>query len=140
MKLARAKGTPRPGPKKGRAGRNDNTAVSQQGRSKVRVLSTGGVDAVGRPGFGGNIPGPVDGKSSVRILNSDADPASGLASAAASKMTTSGVDLVGPVNPAIKSTTNFTKPNTGQRVVRPPRQSAPVRSNSPGKVTRPRSR
>lgn len=136
--MARAKGMPRPGPKKGKSAKNDNTAVSQQGRSSVRVLSSEAANAVGRPGFGGMIPGPVDGKdSSVKILNSDVDPASGIASKAAGRITNSKEDLVGAVNPRIMTTTNFTKPNTGTRVVRPPRQSAPVRSNSPGKVTRP---
>lgn len=129
---------PRPGPKKGKSAKNDNTAVSQQGRSSVRVLSSEAANAVGRPGFGGMIPGPVDGKdTSVKILNSDVDPASGIASKAAGRITNSKEDLVGAVNPRIMTTTNFTKPNTGTRVVRPPRQSAPVRSNSPGKVTRP---
>lgn len=136
--MARAKGMPRPGPKKGKSAKNDNTAVSQQGRSSVRVLSSEAANAVGRPGFGGMIPGPVDGKdTSVKILNSDVDPASGIASKAAGRITNSKEDLVGAVNPRIMTTTNFTKPNTGTRVVRPPRQSAPVRSNSPGKVTRP---
>jgi hypothetical protein len=132
--------TPRPNAKSGKRRVNQNTALGQQRRAKVKTLSTEAANAVGRPGFGGTIPGPVDGKSKVRILNSDADPASGLASKAAGKITTSGVDLVGPQNPKVLSTTNVNPPTSGQRVVRPPRQSAPVRSNSPGKVTRPRSR
>jgi hypothetical protein len=128
----------RPGPKKGSAARNDNTGVSQARRSKVRTLSTAAADAVGRPGFGGNVPGPVDGKSSVRILNNDADPASGIASKAAGRITTQHVDLMGPQNPKMLSTTNVQQPNKSQRVIRPPRSSAPVISNKPGKVTRPR--
>jgi hypothetical protein len=133
--------TPRPGPKRGKSAKNDNTAISQARRSKVRVLSTEAANNVGRPGFGGMVPGPVDGKdTSVRILNSDADPASGIASKAGGRITSQKEDLVGPVNPRIMSTTNVKPPNTGQRVIRPARQSAPVRSNSPGRVTRPRSR
>lgn len=131
----RAKGLIRPGGK-GKAPRNDNTAVSQQRRKKVRVLSTESANAVGRPGFGGFVPGPADGKASVKRLMVR-DPAKGITSPAADKLTSSNVDLVGPVSPNILTTTNYSKPNTGQKVVRPPRSSAPVRSNSPGKVTRP---
>jgi hypothetical protein len=138
-KLARAKGTPRPGTKKGRAPRDDNTAISQARRSKVRTLSSESANNVGRPGFGGTVPGPVDGKSSVKRVMAR-DPARGTSLPAADKITTTNVDLVGPVNPTILTTTNVTAPNTGSKVIRPPRQSAPVRSNTPGKVTRPGSR
>ena len=131
---------PRPGPKKGKSPRNDNSAVAAQGRSSVRILSSEAANNVGRPGFGGKVPGPQDGKLSVKRLNSDADPASGIASKAADKMTLQKEDLIGNVNPTILSTTNVTGSNSGQRVIRPPRSSAPVRSNKPGKVTRPRSR
>lgn len=127
----------RPGPAKGSAAKNDNTSVSQQGRSSVRTLSTQDATAVGRPGFKGFVPGPVDGKASVRRVIAR-DPAKGRTLPAADKITDTHVDLVGPVNPKILSTTNATTPNTGKRVIRPPRQSAPVRSNKPGKVTRPR--
>lgn len=132
----------RPGPKKGKGRTNDNTAVSQQGRSGVRVLSTEAANAVGRPGFGGKIPGPVDGKASVkRVMRRD--PAVGLTLPNTDRITTQKVDLFGPVNPRIITdslASNPSAPNTGKKVVRPPRRSAPVNSNKPGKVTRPGSR
>lgn len=136
--MARAKGLKYTGPKKGSAAKNDNTKTNTQKRAGVKTLSTEAANAVGRPGFGGNIPGPVDGKTSVKRVM-QRDPSKGITSAAADKITDTHVDLVGPVNPKVLSTTNVTAPNTGQRVIRPPRNSPPVRSNTPGKVTRPRS-
>lgn len=137
--MARAKGLPR-GQTKGSAAKNDQTKISQQRRvQSPKILSSEAANNVGRPGFGGKVPGPVDGKSSVKVLRA-VDPAKGETLPAANKITTTHVDLVGTQNPKILGGTSQTASNSGKRVVRPPRQSQPVRSSKPGRVTRPGSR
>jgi hypothetical protein len=97
----RAKGMLR-GSTKGKARTNDNSRLPNRVQSP-RVLSSEDSRNVGRPGFGGFLQGPVDGKLSVRRLMRR-DPAKGITQPQADKITTTNVDIVGPVSPTVKST------------------------------------
>lgn len=140
MANKRARGHIQPGPKKGSAARNDNTRTDRVPTQTPRILTSQAATAVGRPGFKGAVPGPVDGKQSVRVLK-QRDPAKGLSQPGADKITTTDVDLVGDQNPTILSAAGVQKAFTkNQRTVRTPRKSPPVASVRPGRVTRPRGR
>jgi len=102
MANKRARSKIYPGPKKGSAVKNDNTRTVSGADQRVRVLSSRASEAVGRPGFKGSVPGPVDGKARVRILK-QRDPAVGRTQPAADKITGTNVDLVGTQNPKILS-------------------------------------
>jgi hypothetical protein len=102
MANRRARGKVYPGKKKASAAKNDNTATLTGARQRVKTLSSQDATAVGRPGFGGSIPGPVDGKSGVKIL-SQKDPSKGITQDGARKITSSNVDLVGTQEPTILS-------------------------------------
>ena len=105
MANRRAKSKIYPGTKKGSAVTNDNTrTLRQNAKQGVKILSSQDATAVGRPGYKnvGGVPGPVDGKQSVRRLMVR-DPAVGREQASADKITTSNVDLVGTQNPKILS-------------------------------------
>lgn len=131
--------------KKASAQRNDNTKTFTQQREGVKVLSSQDATAVGRPGFKkGLIPGPADGKVSVKRLMVR-DPARGVTSKAADKITNAKTDLIGDQNPAILSQQGVPQKIGKSRKIVPPSRpllgsSKLPRSNSPGKVTRPRSR
>lgn len=112
--------------KKGSARRNDNTPVHQQARGSVRILSTQDATAVGRPGFGGYIPGPHDGKTSIRRLMVN-DPAKGITQPGADVITDNKVDLVGALNPKIVGGTSNTQFPAGKKTVKTPRKSPPVK-------------
>jgi hypothetical protein len=129
---------------KASAVRNDNTRALTQGKSGVRRLSSQDATAVGRPGFGPMLPGPVDGKIGVKRLMVR-DPAKGISSSAADKITTAKTDLIGTQNPTILSQQGVPQPIGNARKVVPPSRpligsSKLPRSNTPGKVTRPRKR
>jgi hypothetical protein len=132
----RAKGTQKLGPKKGSAPKNDNTKTLQGNRRTLRTLSSEDSKYVGRPGFRGLVPGPVDGKAGIRRVR-QVDPARGITQPGADVITTANVDLVGAQNPGIESQALTAAPSQGKKVVRPPRSSAPVESNKPGRVVRP---
>jgi len=144
-KNQRARGKVYPGPKKGSAMRNDNTRTVSGKDQGVRVLSSQDAAYVGRPGFKGTVPGPVDGKARVKILKQH-DPSKGLSQPGADKITTTDVDLVGAQNPTILSAAGVQKAfSTGKKTISTgqptgSRKSLPVNSNKPGRVTRPRSR
>jgi hypothetical protein len=94
---------------------------------------------VGRPGFKGKIPGPVDGKDSVRRVMRP-DPAKGVVSPEAANITSSKVDLIGAQSPRTMVQPLPGSPqgydNAGRKSIPAPRKSKPVFSNTPGKVTR----
>lgn len=140
-RVSRAFGTKRPkglshvGPSRARSARNDNTGILSKGRSAVRTLSSEASKFVGRPGFGGFKPGPVDGKLSVKRLM-QRDPSKGITSKAADNITTTHVDLLGDPKPRILAANRAAAPNAGKKVVSTPRFSQPVNSNKPGRVKR----
>jgi len=127
-------------PSKATRARSNTTGAMTQPKSGVQVLTGQAALYVGRPGFGGRIPGPVDGKLPVkRVLK--VDPRDGLSLPAADKFTTAHVDIVGPVNPktAIQPLPSQPAPYdaTGARKSVPtPRKSPPVFAVTPNKVTR----
>jgi hypothetical protein len=114
--------------KKATAKRSDVTKAVTQPRTKgVKILSSEDSKNVGRPGFGGMIPGPVDGKDSVKRVR-QIDPARGITQPGADIITTSPVDLVGPVNPKVVGGVSNTKSvGAGRRVVPPLPKSQPVK-------------
>ena len=98
----RAKGLNR-GPTKATAKRNDITSIVTKKRvQSPKILSSEDSQAVGRPGFGGKVPGPVDGKDSVKRVR-QIDPARGITLPGADVITSSSVDLVGKLRPRIMS-------------------------------------
>jgi len=108
--------------KKGRARKNDNTSVKAGSKAQsVKVLTSEDSKNVGRPGFQGLVPGPQDGKASIRRFMRD-DPAVGITQPGADVITTTNIDLVGPVNPSTVLADRATAPNSGKKTIRPPRQ------------------
>jgi len=127
-------------PTKGYRTKGETTGAMTQPKSGVQVLTGQAALFVGRPGFGGRIPGPVDGKTPVkRVIK--VDPRDGLSLPAADKFTNSHVDIVGPVAPTTRIQPLPSQPApydaTGARKSVPtPRKSPPVFSVTPNKVTR----
>jgi hypothetical protein len=126
-------------PAKGYRTKGETTAAQTQKTAGVKVLTGQAAFAVGRPGFKGRIPGPVDGKLSVnRVMR--VDPRDGLTLPAANKITNTHVDIVGPVGPKTVAQPLVGSPQSfeggGRKTVDTPRKSPPVFSNTPGKVTR----
>jgi hypothetical protein len=127
-------------PTKGYRTKGETTGAMTQPKTGVQVLTGQAALYVGRPGFGGRIPGPIDGKVSVkRVIK--VDPRDGLSLPAADKFTNSHVDIVGPVNPksVIQPLPSQPAPYdaTGARLsIATPRKSPPVFSLTPNKVTR----
>jgi hypothetical protein len=103
-----------------KAKRGDVARAVGGGRIRVRTLSSQDSQYVGRPGFGGLVGGPAEGKKSVRRLIRR-DPASGRTLPAADKITTTHIDLVGPSPTIIRSTTRLTTgpSSKGKKVIRP---------------------
>lgn len=117
MANKRARGKIYPGPKKGSAMKNDNTRTVSGADQRVKILSSQDATAVGRPGFKGTVPGPVDGKAGVKILK-QRDPSKGLSQPGADKITGTNVDLVGAQNPTIVSAAGVQKAfGTGRKTV-----------------------
>lgn len=126
-------------PSKGRRNTGETTGAMTQKTASVKVLTSQAAFNVGRPGFKGRIPGPVDGKLSVKRVMK-VDPRNGLTLPAASKITNTHVDLIGSSNPKVVAQPLVGSPQSydggGRKSIPAPRKSKPVFSNTPGKVTR----
>lgn len=126
-------------PSKGRRTKGESTAAMTTQRRTVKTLTSEAAKNVGRPGFKGNVPGPVDGKLSVRRVMK-VDPRDGLSLPAANKITSTHVDLIGNPNPSVKAQPLPSSPQAfdggGRKSIPTPRKSAPVFSNKPGRVRR----
>lgn len=126
-------------PSKGYRAKGMTTSAETQKTAGVKVLTSQAAFNVGRPGFKGRIPGPVDGKLSVKRVMK-VDPRDGLSLPAANKITNTHVDLIGSPNPKVVAQPLVGSPQKfdggGRKSVDTPRKSPPVFSNTPGKVTR----
>jgi hypothetical protein len=126
-------------PSKGYRTRGETTRAMSTKKTGVRVLTGQAALFVGRPGFGGRIPGPVDGKLSVKRVMMR-DPKIGTELKAADKITSTHVDLIGNPRPTVKMQPLPGSPqafdNAGRKSIPTPRKSKPVFSNKPGRVRR----
>jgi len=125
-------------PSKGRRATSETTAAMTAKTTGVQKLSGEAWKYVGRPGFKGKIPGPVDGKDNVTRKMVTA-PTKGITTPQAAKITSAHVDLIGGQNPArvIQPLPNTPQPyDTARKSVATPRKGSPVYSNTPGKVRR----
>jgi hypothetical protein len=130
--------TKRVTPSRGKRSTTGSTVAMSGGRGKVKTLTSEGAKNVGRPGFGGTVPGPRDGKDSVRRVMVR-DPRKGITSPAANKITTSKIDLIGKQSPKIVAQPlagTVKGYDSGRKSIRAPRKSKPVFSNKPGRVSR----
>ena len=122
--MAQAKGFKYPS-KKATPKRNDVTKSVTRKRGSVKILSSEDAKNVGRPGFKGTIPGPVDGKDSVKRVR-QIDPARGITQPGADIITTSAIDLVGPNNPKIVGGVSNTKSvRSGKKTIPALKKSPP---------------
>jgi len=126
-------------PAKGTRTRKETTRAMTASRVPVKVLTSEAAKNVGRPGFKGNIPGPVDGKLSVRRVL-QRDPKRGTSLPAADKITSAGVDLIGKQNPRVLMQplpgTQGNRYDNARKSIPATRKSPPVFSNKPGRVKR----
>lgn len=136
--------------------RTGNMNAVFKGGGSVRTISSRDVVEVGRPGFKTRWAAPprLGTRASVRRLGYGlTDPNDGVLNPLNGRDVAIGTgnpqnnDINGPVRPTILGANGGSRAQAqtrlgvpigqGKSVIRPPRASAPVRSGTPGKVTRP---
>jgi hypothetical protein len=126
-------------PAKGARTRKETTRAMTAPRKSVRVLTSEDAKNVGRPGYKGKVPGPVDGKDSVRRVM-QRDPSRGTSLPAADKITSAGIDLIGKQSPKVLMQplpgTQGNRYDNARKTIAAPRKSKVQRTNKPGRVTR----